>query len=159
MVNKKIYVPTGEEFVKIHDYLVNIYGGTSGLIRNRDPDYISYFCENYLRDKGVIDVVSFVLSRLSKGHYFIDGNKRTSYFGAKFAAMINDYDFNGSSVDEVVSELSKIAELPEEESREYCKKIVERELVKSCHSDLRDFSRFEKVVLKNIAISAKLSQL
>jgi death-on-curing protein len=153
---KNIVIPNRNEMIKIHDYLVETHGGLEGQVS--DPSYIEDFCKNYLSNKGIVPIISFLLSRLSKGHYFVDGNKRTAYFSGKLCALRNGYDFNGTSPEEVVDEMVRLADLPEKDSISYAEQLVKRDLVKSsCY--LKNYSDFERLVLKNIAVSTKLSLL
>lgn len=150
----KIVVPSKDEIVRIHNYLVGAHGGIMGI--RQDPSYVSEFCKHYLAETGIVPVVGFMLSRLSKGHYFTDGNKRTAYFTGRYTALKNRYDFDGTSPDEFVSEMDEIVKLDDDKSRKYAEELVERDLLQTNFS-LEDYFDFERLVLKSIAVSNKLA--
>lgn len=152
---KKIIVPTEEEIIRIHNYLVAAHKGLAGKIQS--PGYISDFCKNYLTSEGLATVLGFMLSRLSKGHYFVDGNKRTAYFTGKYAALRNGYDFNGTSPDKIAEEMDTIVTLDDPKSRAYATKLVERDLT-MMQRPLESIVEYERLVLKGIAVSNLLSQ-
>ena len=156
MSKRKIIIPTTEEITRIHDYLIENSGGYRGTINS--PSYISDFCQSHLSDFGIIPVSAFLISRLAKGHYFIDGNKRTAYFAGRFGALRNGYDFDGNNPEEIVSEMEQIASMSEKESREYTEKLIKRDLIKN-GIYLKDYSQFERLILKSIAVSIKLSKM
>jgi death-on-curing protein len=151
----KFYIPYKEEIIKIHDYLIEIHGGLKGVFNKLD--YVPYCCKNYF-SQNVEESISFLLSRLSKGHYFVDGNKRTAYFTSKFALLSNGLDFDGISVNDVVKEMDNLARLSDNKSLNYARKLVKKNLMKVNYK-LDSYNEFENFVLKNIAVSNKLSMV
>lgn len=150
-----LYIPNEEEIIKIHNYLIGAHGGLDGIIQS--PKYVSEFCKAYMEESGPIENFGFMLSRLSKGHYFYDGNKRTAFFTSRYAALRNGYDLNGAPPGELVGELVKIAELNDDYSRKSAEAFIKRHLSKSSPI-FSDYEQFERIILKSIAISNKLAE-
>ena len=156
MKNKTdLRIPSTDNIIKIHDYLTDVHGSLGGM--RSDPSYVSDFCKSYLSESEVVPVAAFILSRLAKGHYFVDGNKRTAYFSSRYFALMNGYDFGGTSSIEAISEMNKIAMLDDSSSRKYAEKVIERDIVCEDFS-LKNISAFERLVLKSIAVSDGLSK-
>ena len=150
----RVIIPQEEEIIRIHDYLADAHKTPAGVLTS--PGYVPSFCENYLSEEGITPVIAFILSRLTKGHYFQDGNKRTAYFTGKYTALRNGFDFNGSSPEDTVNEMIQLSTLDDESSRKYAQELVERDLIKLDYK-LDNLSQFERLVLKNIAVSTRLS--
>ena len=116
-----IIIPTENEIIRIHNYLVGAHNGLKGILN--PPGYVTGFCEQYLSEAGITPNLAFILSRLAKGHYFNDGNKRTAYFTGRYAALRNGFDFNGTSPEEAADQMKRIAELDDERSRKYARRV------------------------------------
>lgn len=154
--SSRIELPTEEEIINIHDYLAEAHGTQPGMINS--PGYVPYVCDNYIKEGGIVPVIGFLLSRLSKGHYFVDGNKRTAYFTGKYTSLRNGLDFNGTSPEEAAKEMEKISSLDQSSSQRFAEELVKRDLIYAgCR--LENYTQFEKFVLKSIAVSNKLSRL
>lgn len=77
--------------INIHDGIINISGGESG-IRDGGGIYNSlYKLLNYQNrnKKNPSNIGAFALNEFAKRHYFVDGNKRTAYAIAKILMLVN----------------------------------------------------------------------
>ncbi|MEC0276903.1 type II toxin-antitoxin system death-on-curing family toxin [Peribacillus frigoritolerans] len=101
-----------EDVVALHDYALDLYGGTPG----REPGKLEGTLS--LPDSGFGDYERFPLIEekaavyhyyLASGHCFTDGNKRTSYLAAFTFLDINGYDLVASD-EEVYNWTHKIAD-------------------------------------------------
>tara|TARA_Y100000034_G_C6884941_1_gene406151 strand:+ start:1580 stop:2071 length:492 start_codon:yes stop_codon:yes gene_type:complete len=151
---KRIYIPTTEEILLIHDSLIRAHGGLGGV--REIPSYVPAICDERSEDWGLIPTMGFMLSRLSKGHYFVDGNKRTAYFTTRYGLLRNGCDINGVSPEEAVEQLEKIVELPDAESKKFAENVVREEIVEN-QPYLDNLDQYTRLVLKSIAVSNKLS--
>lgn len=109
-----------------------------------------------LAQEGVIPVASFMMSRLSKGHYFVDGNKRTAYFTGRYVLLRNGFDVNGTSAVQASEEMVRLAELDHESSERHAREVVERDIVEVGWR-IPSYEAFERMILKSIAVSNRLS--
>lgn len=91
---RKIEFVSLEEAVIIHEKMIEIGGGTSGI---RDIELLhssierpkASFSDKYLY-KSILEMGSAMLQSLAKNHPFIDGNKRTAFF-----ATLRFFEKNG----------------------------------------------------------------
>ena len=90
-VAKGIVLKMEETIINIHDTIIKLSGGETGVrdeggIYNSIYRLLNYQSRNANRPE---NIGAFILNEFAKRHYFIDGNKRTAYAIAKIFMLVN----------------------------------------------------------------------
>ena len=85
--------PTIEEVVAMHEALINVFGGTSGI---RDEGALA---SALIRPQlgyydSLIQEAAALMESLANNHPFVDGNKRVAYFVTDTFLRMNGYYIN-----------------------------------------------------------------
>jgi len=67
---------TVEKIIEIHETILKIYGGESGILNMGELEYIVDQINNENRD--IFWKTALILRNITCGHPFLDGNKRTA---------------------------------------------------------------------------------
>lgn len=105
---KNIYFLKLNEVIKIHDLLIEKFGGSSGIRDLGLLDSALYqpqakFSNNYIC-KDIFEMSAAYLFHIIKNHPFIDGNKRTGIFTA-----INFFELNYCEINFTLEDFYKLA--------------------------------------------------
>lgn len=91
-VSKGIVLNMQKMIINIHDTIIRLSGGEMG-VRDEGGIYNSTYKlinHQYRNKNNPLSIGSFCLNEFARRHYFIDGNKRTSYAIAKIFMLINN---------------------------------------------------------------------
>ena len=90
------FSPTVKEILAIHDYLIQEFGGKSGI---RDQGAIESSLGRLTSGyySNINEEAAALMESLSQNHPFIDGNKRVSFFVTDIFLRMNGYQINCSS--------------------------------------------------------------
>ena len=154
MTHDLVYL-TCEQIDTLHDDLIEATGGLRGMLRD---------CSEYIAEvapyhgENLCEVAAFYLSRISKGHNYNDGNKRTGYFATRLFLMLNGADFNGSNIEEAVEEMSDVAAAPTmDDALGLAKRLCEKHIVTD-QVRIPDYKVFKRLVIKSINMANRLSK-
>ncbi|MGK0209267.1 MAG: death-on-curing protein [Patescibacteria group bacterium] len=91
-ISKGIILKMQDMIINIHNTIIKISGGESGIrdiggIYNSTYKILNYQGKNKRKPS---NIGAFVLNEFAKRHYFTDGNKRTAYAMAKIFMLINN---------------------------------------------------------------------
>lgn len=150
----KLELITENEIDKIHEVMINTYGGLKGKIREGGSG--SVLNSLHYQEGGIPEKTAYILSRMAKGHIYNDANKRTAYFLALYFAQLHDFNFKGMNVEEISEEMSKIASLPIDKSYDYALKLCKRDLI--LDKEINDYDAFYIRTLKPIELAKNLSK-
>jgi death-on-curing protein len=80
-----------ETIINIHNTIIKLSGGEKGIrdeggIYNSVYKLLNYQYKNQIHPE---NIGAFALNEFAKKHYFVDGNKRTSYAIAKIFMLVN----------------------------------------------------------------------
>lgn len=67
---------TAQNIIDIHDDIIEIYGGTKGVLNQGTIDHLIYLLE---RKNDVFKKAALALAHIIVNHPFFDGNKRTAF--------------------------------------------------------------------------------
>jgi len=67
---------TAQNIIDIHDDIIEIYGGTKGVLNQGTIDHLIYLLE---RKNDVFKKAALALKHIIVNHPFFDGNKRTAF--------------------------------------------------------------------------------
>lgn len=84
--------PTVGSAIFVHDEIIAISGGRSGILNPGMLDSIMYHVQNDDYYPEFADKLTHLLFQINKGHCFNDGNKRTSIALASFFMELNGLD-------------------------------------------------------------------
>jgi death-on-curing protein len=90
-VSKEFVLKMQQTIINIHNKIIELSGGENG-IREEGGIYNSTYKllnHQYKNQRNPTSIGAFALNEFAKRHYFVDGNKRTSYAIAKIFMLIN----------------------------------------------------------------------
>jgi len=96
---------SAQNIIDIHDGIIEIYGGTRGLLNQGTIDHLVYRLD---RENNTIKKSALVLEIIITGHPFFDGNKRTAFEVADFILRQNKCHIHVNS-EKIKNVLLKIA--------------------------------------------------
>ncbi|EAQ02126.1 putative death on curing protein [Pseudooceanicola batsensis HTCC2597] len=101
-MTQPVWVPLAA-VIAIHDRQITRHGGASGM---RDRALLEMGCARALNlaaytDARLVDMAAAYAFGISKGHGFVDGNKRTAFVTAITFLRLNGYAFRPEPVDGV----------------------------------------------------------
>jgi len=71
---------TKNKIIELHNKIIKETGGESGILFEGTLDFIEKFLlSDSSNEKDILRFASKILSRIIRGHPFIDGNKRTGF--------------------------------------------------------------------------------
>jgi death-on-curing protein len=97
---------TADRIIKIHDRIIEKYGGTSGILYRGTLELLAY---KIISEKDVFMQAALILHTIAAQHPFFDGNKRTSLAAAENILGEAGYYLDADD-DEIVYLMQKIAE-------------------------------------------------
>jgi death-on-curing protein len=95
-----------DRIIKIHDRIIEKYGGTSGILYRGTLELLAY---KIISEKDVFMQAALILHTIAAQHPFFDGNKRTSLAAAENILGEAVYYLDADD-DEIVHLMQKIAE-------------------------------------------------
>lgn len=117
------------DLLAIHDQVVSTFGGSNG-VRDRSllssavhrPMQAASYCE-----LDALSAAAMLGEAIIKNHAFVDGNKRTGFFGMLIMLDRNGYDFDAEAVD-IVYAIKGLAssQLSEEQFRQWVARCAVR---------------------------------
>lgn len=90
-ISKGIVLKMKEMIIQIHNNIIELSGGESG-VRDDGGIYNSTYKllnHQYKNQMNPTNIGAFALNEFAKRHFFVDGNKRTAYAIAKIFMLIN----------------------------------------------------------------------
>lgn len=153
---QEIVYPTEEEILRMHDDLIEVSGGVYGERNYGNIGYVVSMLP-YKEDDGLSAMAAFLMSRISKGHPFVDGNKRTAYFVARYFMLRNGLDFNGDTVLEASQRVEDIASRTSMDEAFGDALIMCRRTIKE-QPRISDYDTFYRIVIKSIGVARILSE-
>jgi death-on-curing protein len=106
-----ILLPTIDQVIALHDRTIAENGGGAG-IRSRDVLESAWGTAesfgHYMGDVDAFQVAALLAVRITKGHGFVDGNKRAAYGALSLTLQLNGYVL-GASTSETVEAIVKAA--------------------------------------------------
>ena len=131
----QVYLPDLEVLLSLHDSIIEVSGGRSGVLNKGMAESAVYRPKTYLSYRPECDihtVCAVLLDSIARNHAFADGNKRTSIFTVIFTYELNDIILHKDAYDnfeELVLWLVKEKPGTEKLAREL-REIVETHQVK-----------------------------
>lgn len=113
---------TAQNIIDIHDDIIEIYGGTRGILNQGTIEHLIYLLD---RKNDVFKKAALTLKHIITGHPFIDGNKRTAFEVTDILLRKEGYHIHVNG-DEMQNALLKIAkyECDDKEIEEWLRKKV-----------------------------------
>jgi death-on-curing protein len=113
---------TVQNIIDIHNDIIEIYGGTKGLLNKGTIEYLVYL----LNEKSdVFKKATLVLEHIIINHPFVDGNKRTAFEVTDILLRGEGYHIHADE-EEIQNALLKIAkyECTSKQIEEWLRKII-----------------------------------
>lgn len=102
---------SSKAIILFHGKAIRLYGGDDGILKPNEldglPDYVLFAAEKYNFDE--IETCCLVAYQLAKGHFFLDGNKRTATQVLYACIKMCGYKYTGREIDLVykIEEISR----------------------------------------------------
>ncbi len=105
-----------QEAVKAyHDFAIEVYGGLPGICPDKSLESCLERVHNHLIYGELLDVyeaAALYAEAITRGHIFVDGNKRTAYYSMLYFFKINHIDEESFSptYDQIVQHMVDLAD-------------------------------------------------
>lgn len=99
----QVYLPDYEVLLSLHDSIIEVSGGRSGVLNKGMAEAAVYRPKTYLSyhpDCDIHTVCAVLLDSIARNHAFADGNKRTSIFTVIFTYELNDIALHKNAYDD-----------------------------------------------------------
>ena len=88
-----MFYPKIDQCLKIHDKILEISGGKSGVANLGYLETVLQFIQSDIYYPDFIDKLTYICFTINKNHAFIDGNKRSSIAISELFLKLNGYDY------------------------------------------------------------------
>ena len=157
MAKQEVIIPDPTDFYRLHEDLVHVAGGRTGTTNPGQIESILH-SSAYLDEQTPLNLAVYFLTHTTKGHPFVDGNKRTAYFGARYLLMRNGADFNGKSAEEATQEMELVASAATiDEALGIASKNGSKDFI-TTGIVIPDYNTFHRLVVKSIGVAKLLSE-
>jgi len=94
-----VILPPVEHILKIHEDLIDTYGGAPGVRDAKGVESALSRAEHqvsYADNPSIFDIAAYVAQGISQNHPFVDGNKRVAFDTTYTILAINGYNLDVS---------------------------------------------------------------
>jgi death-on-curing protein len=155
MKNKTIEYPSEDQIVRLHDKLIKVSGGLKGT---KSTGGIGSILQSMLYETQTLEEMSaYLLSRIIKSHVFVDGNKRTAYFGTRYFLLKNKCDLGNNNYK--IKQIETIANAKNiHDAKKYALSIIKKEKLIEIPFAI-DYKTFDRLIVDSIYVANGLKDL